>query len=141
MKKTLIIFFVFFLAFITYGYFKSVPGVEKLGERYPIIEASPIFFDFGEVQYGELAQHTFVVKNSGNEALEIKRLSTSCACTSAEIEKEIINPGEEVNLLVKYDTGLMTGPHGMGDQERIIYIKTNDPVNPQIEVTIKAYVK
>jgi len=141
MKKTLVIFFIFFIVFALYGYFKSVPGVENLGEEYPIIETIPNFFDFGEVQYGDLAQYTFVVKNSGKKTLEINRLSTSCACTSAEIEKEVINPGEEVELSVKYDTGLMTGPHGMGDQERIIYIKSNDPVNPQIEVIIKAYVK
>jgi len=141
MKKTLIIFFIFFLVFIAYGYFKSVPGVENLGEEYPIIVIIPEFFDFEEVQYGELAQHIFVVKNTGKEVLEINRLSTSCACTSAEIEKEVLSPGEEMELSVKYDTGLMTGPHGMGNQERIIYIKSNDPVNPQIEVTIKAYVK
>lgn len=140
-KYTLIIFFVVFVAFAVYGYFKAVPGLDDSTEKYPVIQATPDFFDFGEIQYGEIVEHTFIIKNSGEEVLEINRLSTSCACTSAEIGKEILNPEEETNLLVTYNTGLMTGAHAKGNQERIIYIKTNDPVNPQIEVIIKAYVK
>jgi len=140
-KYTLIIFFIIFLSFAVYGYFEAVPGLDNLSESHPTIKAIPDSFDFGEIEYGRVAENTFVIKNSGEEVLEITRLSTSCACTSARIEKEILNPGEEVNLFVKYNTGLMTGDYAKGNQERIIYIKTNDPVNPQIEVTIKAYVK
>lgn len=140
-KYTLIIFVIIFVTFAIYGYFKSVPGLDDLTEKYPIIEVIPESFDFGEIQYGDIVEHTFKIKNSGEEVLEINRLSTSCACTNAEIEKETLNPKEEVNLLVTYNTGLMTGAHAKGNQERIIYIKSNDPVNPQIEITIKAYVK
>lgn len=140
-KYTLIIFLIVFAIFAIYGYFKAVPGLDDSIGEYPIIEAIPDSFDFGEIQYGEIVKHTFIIKNSGEEVLKINRLSTSCACTSAEIGKEILNPGEEVDLLVTYNTGLMTGAHAKGNQERIIYIKTNDPVNPQIEVIIKAYVK
>lgn len=140
-KYTLIIFVIIFIVFAVFGYLKSVPGVEDSGEQYSVIEVVPDFFDFGEIQYGEIVNYTFVVKNSGNDVLEIRRLSTSCACTSAEIEKEILNPGEETNLFVTYDTGLMTGDHAKGNQERIIYIKNNSPVDPQIEITIKAYVR
>ena len=141
LKYSLIIFIIIFVGFALYGYFKSIPGLEDSTEKHPIIEAVPDFFDFGDLEYGDLAEHTFKIKNSGEEVLEIKRLSTSCACTSAEIEKEALSPGEEVNLFVKYNTGLMTGDHAKGNQERIIYIKSNDPINPQIEITIKAYVK
>lgn len=140
-KYSLIIFFIILIAFSVYGYFKAIPGVENQGAKLPEIELSLDSFDFGEIEYGQIAEQVFKVKNSGEEVLEIKRLSTSCACTSAEIEKEILNPGEEVNLLIKYNTGLMTGDHAKGNQERIIYIKSNDPVNPQVEITIKAYVK
>ncbi len=68
-------------------------------------------------------------------------MATSCACTSAKVTKEKIAPGKEADLNVTYDTGAMSGPHGKGSQERIIYIKSNDPINPQAEVTIKAYVR
>jgi hypothetical protein len=141
-KYSLIIFIVLLIAFSIYGYFKAIPGLqENKGAKFPKVELSLDSFDFGQIEYGQIAEHTFKVKNSGQEVLEIKRLSTSCACTSAEIEKETLNPGEEVNLWVEYNTGLMTGDHAKGNQERIIYIKTNDPINPQVEITIKAYVK
>lgn len=129
------------LGLVIYGYFKATPGLEDQTEKRPEVEITPKSFDFGEIKYGEIAEYTFKIRNLGDEILEIKRVATSCACTTAEVEKEMLSPGEEVNLFVRYDTGAMSGAHAKGEQERIIYIKSNDPVNPQVEVTIKAYVK
>lgn len=119
-----------------FGYFKAVPS-----EGNAKIEVNPKSFDFGEVEYGQILEHSFEVKNIGSEILEIKRVATSCACTAGRVVKEKLAPREETELLVTYDTGAMSGPHGRGKQERIIYIKTNDPINPQVEVKIQAYVK
>ena len=142
-SKTL---FLFFLAFIIiglaiYGYFKAIPGLENHVENLPKIEITPETFDFGEIEYSQVVEYTFKVKNTGSEVLEIKKVSTSCACTNAKISKEKINPGEIAELLVTYNTGAMSGPHGKGEQERIIYVKTNDPINPQVEAMIYANVK
>lgn len=123
------------------GYFKAEPGIENLTDSRPQIEITPKTFDFNEIEYGSIAEHTFKIKNLGKETLEIKKLATSCACTSAEVEKGIIESNEEVDLKVTYNTGLMSGSHAKGEQERIIYVKSNDLVNPQVEVTIQAYVK
>lgn len=124
-----------------YGYFKSTPGPENQAENRPKIEITPQFFNFGEVEYGQVVEYNFKVKNLGSEILEINRVATSCPCATAKIVKEKIEPGEEVELLVSYDSGAMSGPHGKGKQERIIYVKSNDPVNPQVEVEIYADVK
>lgn len=137
----LIIFGLIIIGLLVYGYFKATPGPENQRKTQPRIEAFPVSFDFEEIEYGQIVEHTFKVRNLGKEVLEIKKLATSCACTTAEINKERINPNEEAELLVKYDTGAMSGPHGRGEQERIIYIKSNDPINPQVEVKIYAYVK
>ncbi len=144
MKSKTLFFVIFALVFtglVIYGYFKAIPGIEEQGEDKPEISISPDFFDFGEIEYGKIAKYTFKLKNSGNEVLEITKVATSCACTSAEVEKKTINPDEEINLFVEYNTGLMSGSHAKGEQERIIYVKSNDPINPQIEVIIKAYVR
>ena len=124
-----------------YGYFKSIPGIEPGTGDLPRIEITPQSFDFGDVVYGQVVEYIFKVKNAGSEILEIKRLATSCGCTSAEIAEKQINPGEEAELRVAYDTGAMSGPHGKGPQERIVYIKSSDPINPQVEVMIYANVK
>ncbi|MFH2014062.1 MAG: DUF1573 domain-containing protein [Patescibacteria group bacterium] len=137
---------IFFLAFalivvslLVFGYFKAIPDSDD--QNQPKIIITPDSFDFGEIEYGQVAKYTFKVKNMGKEALEINKIATSCGCTTGKVSKEIVNPNEEVELLVKYDTGAMSGPHGKGKQERIIYVKSNDPSNPQAEVMIHAYVK
>ncbi len=136
----IIILAVFGLAII--GYFRAVPGLEDQTNSRPQIEITPQSFNFNEIEYGSIVEHTFKIKNLGEETLEIKKIATSCACTSAEVGKKILEPDEETDLNVTYDTGLMgDSPHAKGEQERIIYIKSNDPINPQVEVTIHAYVK
>ncbi len=139
------IFLFFILGLIVFGivvsgYFKAAPGVENQGRNFPKIEISPKVYDFGEINYGDVVSYNFMVTNLGNEILEIKRVATSCACATAKIEKERITPGEKVNLLVSYDSGLMP-LHGEGREERIIYLRSNDPVNPQVEVRIYATLK
>ena len=124
-----------------YGYFNAVSPFQNQREGRPKIEVIPKSYDFGEIKYGKIVRHSFKIRNLGNEVLEIKKLATSCACTEAKIVKDRIFPGEEAELKVIYDTGAMTGLHAKGTQERIIYIKTNDPISPQTEVMIYAYVK
>lgn len=143
MKKLIfLILGIAILGFFVYGYFKATPGVKNQTAPKPQIEIAPGSFDFGDISFGQVVNYPFKVKNSGNQVLEIKRVATSCACTTAKVDKENLNPGEDGELLVTYDTAAMGGgPHGRGKQERIIYIKSNDPVNPQVEVTITANVK
>lgn len=129
------------LGLAVYGYSKAVSPPSDQVESRPQIEITPSSFDFGEIEYGTVVEHIFDLKNLGSETLEILRLSTSCGCTSAEVDKEVIPAGEQTSLKVTYNTGLMSGSHAKGKQERIIYVKTNDPVSPQVEVTISALVR
>ena len=125
-----------------FGYFKAIPPATDQNQAVPKIEIMPTFFDFGQLNFGAIAEKIFVVKNVGNQILEIKRITTSCSCTSAKINREILNPGEETELQVRYDTAAMgSGSHGKGQQDRIIYVKSNDPVHPQVEITTIAFVK
>ena len=140
-NKLIFILIIVILGMAGYGYFQAIPGVQNRTENLPQIEISPEFFDFREIEYGKIAEYDFKIKNLGNEFLEIKRIATSCACTSAKVSLEKIAPGEEATLYVSYDTGAMSGAHGKGQQERIIYVRSSDPVNPQVEVMIYANVR
>jgi len=140
-KTGLIVLILIIVGIAIYGYFKAIPGAQNKEGNLPKIEISPESFDFGEIDYGQIVKQSFIIKNIGEEVLEIKRVATSCACTTAKAAQEIISPGQKTELLVTYDSGAMSGSHGRGDQDRIIYIKSNDPINPQIEVTISSYVK
>lgn len=137
--KFFLILGIVILGLAIFGYFKAISGPQNQ-ENLPKIEITPKLFDFGEINYGDVVNYSFTVKNLGKEILDIKRVATSCSCATAKILKEKIEPGEEVELLVSYDSGAM-GLHGKGKQERIIYIKSSDPINPQVEVMIYATVK
>lgn len=138
--KKIIIFITIIIIIMLVGYTKAtLPATDLSGQ--PKIEITPLSFDFGEIEYGKVVESRFKVKNAGTETLEIKRVATSCGCTQAKVDKEKISPGEEAELKVVYDSGAMSGSHAKGKQERIIYLKSNDPRQPQIEVMIYAEVK
>ena len=139
--KVILILGLVVLGTAVYGFFKATPGADNQ-ENLPKIEITPSSFNFGEIEFGKIVEYAFRVKNTGSEVLEIKRVATSCACTIARVNKETLEPGQETELKVKYDTAAMgDGSHGRGKQERIIYVKSSDPLKPQTEVMIYANVK
>lgn len=108
----------------------------------PVIEVSPTAYDFGTVVFGEVAEHVFQIKNSGNQSLKILKLSTSCGCTKASVEEDekTIAPGDSADMLVTFDPSVHKDDHDLGYITRIVYIKTNDSEKPEIEVEITANV-
>lgn len=141
--KIFLAFGVTAILFTVLGYFRAVPSslLNQNNTQTAKIVLEPQVFDFGEVEFGKIVEQTFSVKNIGNKTLEIKRVSTSCACTKAKIDKERLEPEETANLLVSYDSGAM-GKQVKGKKiERFIYIKSSDLLNPQVEITIYARVK
>lgn len=101
----------------------------------PKIQVTPASHDFGAVS-DQPVTHTFIVKNTGGSALKIENVSTSCGCTKAAIEQELIPPSQQTLLKVTFDPIA----HGSEGREafHIVYIKSNDPKYPEVEVEIRA---
>lgn len=115
-----------------YGYYSlKLKGVPK-------IEVTPSFKDLGDVTK-EGFDYTFTVRNTGKKPLKIERVSTSCGCTLASIDSELIMPGEETGLLVTFNPRLME-EEIKGKVTRIVFIKSNDPEMPELEIKITANV-
>lgn len=142
MKKIyLLIIIVAVILLALLGYYRAIPRSPNSANA-PRIEVSPVNYDFGEIAFGVVAKQTFRIKNAGESPLEIKRISTSCSCTTGKVGKNQLAPGEETELSVEYDTKMMgDGAHGKGEQERIVFINSNDPATPQAQIIIKALVK
>ncbi len=101
----------------------------------PRIELSTNSFDLGDINPDEGNRvETFFVKNIGGSPLNIISVSTSCGCTEAEVESEEILPGEQTKLTVTYDPSVHPGL--VGKMERVVYIKSNDPVNKEVELEL-----
>ncbi len=91
--------------------------------------------DVGAVNKGERASYEFTVKNEGDQVLEITQVKPSCGCTVAEYDKTV-KPGGTGKITAVVDTTNFKGPIA-----KAVKVFTNDPINPQINLVIKANIK
>jgi Protein of unknown function (DUF1573) len=71
----------------------------------------------------------FGFKNTGTEPLTIKRVTTSCGCTSAKLAKNTYAPGESGEIEVKFTFGLRRGP-----QRKIVSVTSADKQEWRLEL-------
>jgi len=88
-------------------------------------------FDFGDIKQGDKVSHTFVISNGGGDLLKISDVKASCGCTAAAPEKKELAPGESTNLLVTFNSA-----GRMGNQSKTVRIYSNDPLNPEMLLSI-----
>ncbi|MFQ6127549.1 MAG: DUF1573 domain-containing protein [Thermoplasmata archaeon] len=121
----------------------------------PEISLNPISYNFGDIPQDEVST-TIQVTNIGDSDLIITGISTSCGCTSAVLRvggrtsgpfgmhdnppwgwSETLLPGQLAFLDITYDAGL----HPDTDQVlRVVYIRSNDPARPEVEIELRANV-
>ncbi len=121
----------------------------------PIVKTDNILFDIGKMKVSEQKQKDFTINNIGSKTLQLSNISSSCGCTVAKViyngreSKEFgmhsksdeifeIAPKSEAKIRVIYRPFVMPV---YGQVEREVYISTNDPDNPNLTFSIKAYVE
>jgi len=103
----------------------------------PQIELSQTEHDFGDVQQGDVVTVTLPLRNVGTADLHIKTVATSCGCTSAKVEPDVIPPQGEGTLTAWYNSGLHPDE---GPIWRVVYITTDDPQTPEVKIDLRATV-
>ena len=71
--------------------------------KFPVMQFQEKEFDFGTIDKGTSVEHVFKFTNTGDAPLVIVNATSSCGCTVPEYSKEAVAPGEEGELLVKYN--------------------------------------
>lgn len=104
----------------------------------PQAAVSPASYDLGQIGPGNPVTTTFAVSNQGNGPLLIESVTTSCGCTTAQISSQTIAPGASADLTVTFDPQAHAG--ATGQFLRYIYLRTNDPTAPEVEVEIRVEV-
>ena len=103
-------------------------------------------FDWGEVSRGSPVEQDFILSNPSATELEITKIMTSCACTTAALWLD----GAELGLpaqIPSQGTGIVRvifDPDFMksrGVVKRAVRIETNDPVNPFLIINLQANVR
>ncbi len=93
-------------------------------------------YDFGIAGPGDRITHIFKFTNVGSEPLQITRVSTSCGCTAALLSKKEIFPGGSGEIRATFKTKRFEGV-----QETTITVYSNDPDDPNIDLTIIGAIK
>ncbi len=118
-----------------YGYLQSA------APKPPQIAITPSLYEFGAIDPTEVVTHQFAVRNDGGRRLEIGRISTSCGCTTAEVDAKALGPGDATMLRVTFDPQAMGTDLSGSAIVRVVYLQSNDPDDPEVEVELRGRVR
>lgn len=126
-----------------------------------VLSATEDRFDFNLISMKDgNVTHQFEIRNDGKETVIIKKVYTSCMCTTALIIDSFnkkygafgmqghgissktnieINAGESAFVEAIFDPAAH-GPSGVGLVRRSIYIETNSAQSPKLELSFQAMV-
>ena len=110
------------------------PTTAPAGE--PKITLSQDSWDFGTVRHLEKPDLTLTISNTGTAELRIAKVSSSCGCTAAQLEKFNLLPGESTPLKIIFNT---RGKSGKTDAT--ITIESNDKAAPKKVFSLQGEVK
>lgn len=110
-----------------------------VGLAAPRIQVDLELYDFGVAVDGTVIQFTVTITNAGDQTLNITRVSYNCSCTSYELPKRDLNPGESVIMKIRFNT---TGySRYVQPVSQTVTLYTNDPARPQVVITVRGTVR
>lgn len=102
----------------------------------PAVSVPELSHDFGTILQGDTARHRFVFGNVGDAPLTVEKLSSSCGCTAALASAKVLAPGEKGEIQTSFDSARFRG-----EINKTVYLYTNDPVRPMVQLQLKAVVQ
>ncbi|MEA3318139.1 MAG: DUF1573 domain-containing protein [Bacteroidota bacterium] len=102
----------------------------------PILSLQEKTYNFGTAKQKTKVKHAFKFKNEGKSDLIIRKIRSSCGCTTVAPEKTVIKPGETSSFTAIFSTSMRKG-----NQRKSIYLITNDPKNSNTRLTISGKVE
>lgn len=108
-----------------------LPPQSQVSVDAPDIQIDTPIHDFGTLPQMEPVNHEFIIKNVGMLPLEILEVHPSCNCEKVELEEKVIPSGEQTKLNVSFQ-----GTSNSGKTRVAVYLKTNDPDEPNVVVSM-----
>lgn len=120
----------------------------------PKATVTQVFADFGSMKVTDEKTAEFTIENTGNQPLQLFKVSSSCGCTIGTISINgqkspafsmhsksswtgTLDPNEKATVAVTYKPSIMPVK---GEVTRAVYVSTNDPDNKELTFTVKANV-
>lgn len=115
-------------------------GTNAYKEQQISVQLWPEKQELGTVIYGEVETTNFTLTNYTPLPLSITRVSTSCGCTKASVQSNVVGPYESTVVNVSFDPAVHKDDTDLGELTRTIYIETDNPNFPELETIITANV-
>lgn len=113
----------------------SASGIETNLSAKASFKWESTVYNFGNINQGEVVNHTFKFTNNGTEDLVIQSASASCGCTVPKKPEAPIPPGGTGEIVVRYDSKGKSG-----QQSPVITIVAN--TNPrQTRLSLRGFVQ
>tara|TARA_A100001011_G_C13955151_1_gene692923 strand:- start:47 stop:451 length:405 start_codon:yes stop_codon:yes gene_type:complete len=100
--------------------FAQEPAVFEEPIKGPKIVFSEEKYEFGDIIQGDVIEHIFEFKNSGNSPLILQDVKTTCGCTVPEWPRAPLPPGATAELKVKFNSA-----GKIGIQNKVITVISN----------------
>ncbi len=107
-----------------------------LAAKVPKIQFKVDTWNFGKVKQGAVLEHEFAFKNVGDVKLNVGNVETSCGCTAALVTNKSLEPGAEGKIKVAF-----TSTGYSGDVSKYIYVDSDDPEQPRVQLKITAEIE
>ncbi|HSG17073.1 MAG TPA: DUF1573 domain-containing protein [Anaerolineae bacterium] len=101
----------------------------------PNISVEETSLDLGDVVNGKIVSRDLFVRNNGEADLVVESIITSCTCTKATVDPMTIGANESGTLHIEFDSGFH-GPDLTGPLIRQVFINSNDPQQPELQVEL-----
>lgn len=100
-----------------------------------VISVDPLSFDFGVMKQQQTKTVYVTVTNEGAAELRLLDVKADCGCTVPTPETDVLAPGESTRIEIQFNSKKFNGT-----VVKAVNITSNDPVNSQVDVIIKAEV-
>ena len=115
-------------------------GTNAYKESNVSVSLTPDTKELGTVVYGDVATTEFTLTNYTPLPIKVTRVSTSCGCTEASVEKQELGAYESATVNVSFDPAVHKDDTDLGDLTRTIYIETDNPNYQNLESKFTATV-
>lgn len=88
-------------------------------------------YAFGNMRLGETMSHEFPFRNGGDGPLVLTMGTSTCKCTIGDLEKSILEPGEQTMIKLSWTPKAATP-----DFSQSATIITNDPIKGEVQLSI-----
>ncbi|MDP4207951.1 MAG: DUF1573 domain-containing protein [Bacteroidota bacterium] len=93
-------------------------------------------YDFGTIKKGKKVEYEFNFTNQGKTDLILRKITSTCGCTTINPKEMTIKPGASSSLKVVFDSNGKEGAQNKG-----ITIYSNDPKNSETSLLVKGMVE